>query len=168
MAGADSLLLTRLYLVSLLKQEEDRRYQLHPLVGQFARELLQADPVMAKETEQRHADYYLSWFAERAAAFKDMSRTGRLDVGACGSRLRESAPRLVVGRTTWSQRAANIVRPICYCSITFCAAGLRMAPSCLQLQSLLLATEPDDPEQMALRSAPSCRGRSYVRTAEST
>ncbi|MCB0008206.1 MAG: hypothetical protein KDE04_17200, partial [Anaerolineales bacterium] len=72
-AEADSLLLTRLYLVSLLKEDEERRYQLHPLVSQFARELLAADPALAAATERRLADYYLTWFEERAAAFKDLS-----------------------------------------------------------------------------------------------
>ena len=63
--GAGLPLLARLVNKALLRTTHQRRYRMHELIRQFAEQELQQDETRAIEARDRHADYYLSWLAEK-------------------------------------------------------------------------------------------------------
>ncbi len=67
-AGADLPRLAALVDRSLVQRTAASRYQLHPLVRQFALERLHADPGEAAATAERHATFTLAWLADQAPA----------------------------------------------------------------------------------------------------
>lgn len=67
-AGADLTRLAALVDRSLVQRTAASRYQLHPLVRQFALERLNADPGEAAATAERHATFTLAWLAAQAPA----------------------------------------------------------------------------------------------------
>lgn len=67
-AGATSLLLTRLGHKSLIRGVGNGRYDLHSLLRRFSLEKLQENSLQAHAAQQRHSDYYLHFVAQHSAA----------------------------------------------------------------------------------------------------
>lgn len=60
-AGATLWTLSALVDSSLLRRGSDGRYELHPLLRQFAGERLQLRPDLARQVQQSHAEWYGEW-----------------------------------------------------------------------------------------------------------
>ncbi|MBN1963267.1 MAG: SARP family transcriptional regulator, partial [Anaerolineae bacterium] len=74
-AGASLPLLAALVDKSLLRADEEGRYDLHEAVRQFAAELLAADTDAELETRERHCDYFAQLLHERVVAVQLISWT---------------------------------------------------------------------------------------------
>ncbi len=64
---------------SLLKRTERGRYELHPLVHQYAREKLAAVPAEKERVLARHQSYYLTFLAEREARLEGLPQRAVLE-----------------------------------------------------------------------------------------
>jgi predicted ATPase/DNA-binding SARP family transcriptional activator len=68
--GARLPLLSALADKSLLRPDPSGRYDLHPLLHQYAAERLEEDPQAEAEAHDRHSAYYLSFLQQRESALK--------------------------------------------------------------------------------------------------
>lgn len=68
-AAASPQMLASLIDKSLVQVGHNERYDLHPLVRQYAQD--QRTPNDATQTAQRHSEYYLNWLAREESAIRD-------------------------------------------------------------------------------------------------
>ena len=68
-ADASAQILAALIDKSLVQVGQNERYDLHPLVRQYAQEQIARD--IAAQTMQRHSEYYLNWLAREESAIRD-------------------------------------------------------------------------------------------------
>ena len=76
---ADFALLASLVDKSLLRVDEDGRYDLHELIRQLSAEHLAADSDVEYETRDRHSGYYCAFLAERDGDLKGGRQKEALD-----------------------------------------------------------------------------------------
>jgi len=69
-AGAGLPMLLALVDKSLVKRGENRRYELHELIRQYALAQLQADETQARAAQARHAQYFLAFLRETEYAMR--------------------------------------------------------------------------------------------------
>lgn len=65
-AGASLWSLTTLVDCSMIRQDENQRYSLHPLLAQYLTELLADSPDSLAETQAHHACHYYEWLNNQA------------------------------------------------------------------------------------------------------
>ena len=69
-AGATLSIISTLMTKSLVRRSGTERYDLHELIRQFALDRLAEKPKVQKDTQKRHAHYYLKYFGSRDARLR--------------------------------------------------------------------------------------------------
>lgn len=128
--------------------EEEDRYQLHPLLRQFAVEKAQATPDVLEETKERHCHFYLNWLAKQDARRQGADGSlARHVVEIHGDNLRQA--------WLWATRRGGLdllIDNVGRLARYYRAAGLPQEGAALLRQTLQRLADKGREEPLALRA----------------